>query len=82
MVGVAVNVTGVPAQIEVLVAAILTEFGVVGETVIVIALLVAVVEVTQATLLVMIHVITSPSVSGPELYVALLVPMFAPFLCH
>jgi hypothetical protein len=61
LVGVAVNVTEVPAQIvdpELLI--ILTDTGVVGVTVIVTALLVAVVAVTQVSELVMIHVITSP----------------------
>lgn len=80
MVGVAVNVTLLPAQIVVAVLEILTEDGIVGFTVMVIALLAAVDEVTQLNELVIKHVITSPDVSELELYVALVTPVDMPFL--
>ena len=59
MVGVAVNVTEVPVQIEVLLAAIATD-GTTEFVEIVIALLVAVSGLAHGALLVMITVITSP----------------------
>ena len=59
LVGVAVNVTEVPVQIEVLLAAIATD-GTTEFVEIVIALLVAVSGLAQAALLVMITVTTSP----------------------
>lgn len=82
MVGVAVKVTEAPAQIDVLVAVMLTDAGVVGVTVIVRALLVDVGAVTQVNELVKIHVKTSPFEIVLVVNVALLVPTFVPFLCH
>ena len=83
MVGVAVNVTLVPEQVGLapVVIAILTDG--VSEFVIVnaIALLVAVGEVTQARLLVITQVILPPVVPA-SVYVALLVPTFAPSFFH
>ena len=83
MVGVAVKVTLVPEQVGLapVVIAILTDG--VSEFVIVnaIALLVAVGEVTQARLLVITQVIL-PAVVPASVYVALLVPTFAPSFFH
>jgi hypothetical protein len=63
-----VYVIGVPAHTEALgVAVILTEVAVVGLTVIVIALLVTVEEVTQISEVVIEHVTTSPFTSVVEL---------------
>ena len=59
LVGVAVNVTEVPVQMDVLLAAIATD-GTIEFVVIVIALLVAVSGLAQGALLVMITVTTSP----------------------
>ena len=59
LVGVAVNVTEVPVQMDVLLAAIATD-GTIEFVVIVIALLVAVSGLAHGALLVMITVTTSP----------------------
>ena len=83
MVGVAVNVTAVPEQVGLapVVIAMLTE-GVSGLVIVnAIALLVAVGEVTQARLLVITQVIL-PAVVPASVYVALLVPTFAPSFFH
>lgn len=83
LVGVAVNVTEVPAQM--VLAAFETMFtdGVAFRfTVIVIALLVTFVAVAQLNELVMVQVITSPLIKPLGLYVALFVPTSKPFLNH
>ena len=83
MVGVAVKVTLVPEQVGLapVVIAMLTE-GVSGLVIVnAIALLVAVGEVTQERLLVITQVILPPAVPA-SVYVALLVPTFAPSFFH
>lgn len=82
MVGVAVNVTDVPAQTVWLGVAILTDGVTVVLTVMVSVLDVAVVGDAQDELEVMTHVTTAPLVSVVEVYVALLVPTFVPFTFH
>ena len=82
MVGVAVKVTDVPAQIVVAEALMETEGTKFGFTVIVIVLLVAVVGLAQGSLLVKITFTTSLLLSDEELNVLLLVPTFTPFTCH
>ena len=81
MVGVAVNVTLFPEQIEVDEALIETE-GVAELDVMPMTLLVAVGVVAQAALEVIITLTWSPLPSELEVNVAELVPAFAPFVCH
>ena len=81
MVGVAVNVTEVPLQIEVVLAAMTTE----GSTlvdVMVTGLLVAVGVEEQARSLVRITVTTSPSFNVLVVKVGASVPAFTPLICH
>ena len=81
MVGVAVNVTEVPLQIEVVLAAMTTE----GSTlvdVIVTGLLVAVGVDAQARSLVRITVTTSPSFNVVVVNIGESVPAFTPLICH
>ena len=83
MVGVAVKVTLVPEQVGLapVVIAILTDGVSELVTLNAIALLVAVGEVTQVRLLVITQVIL-PAVVPASVYVALLVPTFAPSFFH
>ena len=82
MVGVAVKVTEVPVQIEVLVAAIVTE-GVTEAAVIVMSLLVAVTGFAQGSLLVIVTVTTSPLESVVLVKVAPVWPgTFIPLINH
>ncbi len=81
MVGVAVNVTDVPEQIDVEDALMDTD-GVTELEVIVIVLLVAVAGATQAALDVMITVTRSLLLSELEIKFGELVPAFTPFTCH
>jgi hypothetical protein len=81
LVGVAVNVTLLPEQIDVDDALIETE-GVTELVVMVTTLLVAVALVVQLALDVMITVTWSPLASVLEVNVGELVPAFAPFVCH
>lgn len=81
--GVTVKVTVVPAQMEVELAAIVTE----GVTVLVVILIVIVLEVAVVTLAqltseVSIQVMTSPLAKLDELYVLLLLPTVPPFRFH
>ena len=82
LMGVAVNVTGLPAQTVVLVAAMLTAAATAAETVMVIALDVAGEPVAQPELEVMITVTPSPFTKAEEVNVGELVPAFVPFTCH
>ena len=82
MVGVAVKVTLVPAQIVVAVAAILTDGFTDAVTVIVIALEVAVAGLAQASDDVITTVTTSPFTRVELWNVALLVPTLLPFSFH
>ena len=83
MVGVAVNVTLVPAQIVVAgLAAMLTLTGKFGFTVIVIALDVAGLPVAQVALEVSTQVTTSPLFKVVEVNVVELVPELVPFTFH
>ena len=82
MVGVAVKVTEVPVQIEVLLAAIVTD-GVTDAAVIVIALLLTVTGLAQGSLLVMTTVTTFPLASVVLVNVAPVCPgTFTPLICH
>ena len=81
MVGVAVNVILLPAQIEVDEALIETD-GVTELVVIVTTLLVAVEVVAQLAFDVIITVTWSLFASELEVNVAELVPAFTPFTCH
>ena len=81
LIGVAVNVILLAAQIEVEEALIETD-GVTELVVIVITLLVAVDVVVQLALDVMITVTWSLFASEPDVNVAELVPAFTPFTCH
>ena len=81
LVGVAVNVTLFPEQIDVDDALMETE-GVTELVVIVTRLLVAVAVVIQLALEVMMQLTLSPLVSVPEVNDAALVPAFTPFICH
>ena len=81
MVGVAVNVMPLPAQMEVDDELIETE-GVTKALVIEIALLVAIDDVTQLALEVMITVTWSLFASVVEVNVGEFVPAFTPFICH
>ena len=81
MVGVAVNVTEVPLQIDVVLAAILT----LGSTlvdVMVTGLLVAVGVDAQARSLVRITVTTSPSFNVVVVNLSESVPLLTPLTCH
>ncbi len=83
MVGVAVKVTLVPAQILVAVeAAILSDGVTKGATAMVIPLEVAVEVEAQFALLDSTQVITSPLVNDALVYVAELVPTLLPFSFH
>lgn len=83
MVGVAVKVTDVPAQMVEAVAAILTLTGKFGFTVMVIALLVAGFPVAHGVRLEVISTVTmSPWANAVEVYVLLLIPTLAPFTFH
>ena len=81
MVGVAVNVAGVPLHIFVVGVLIVTA-GVTAPTVIVIVLDVAVAGEAHAELDVITHVTVCPLVSAVVVNVALLVPAFVPFTFH
>ena len=81
MVGVAVKVTEPPAQIVVVLAAMVTD-GVTVVAVMVIALLVAVAGLAHGSLEVMITVTISPSASVVVVKVAALVPALTPLTCH
>jgi hypothetical protein len=81
LVGVAVNVTLLPEQIDVEDAFIKTE-GVTELVVIVTTLLVAVAVVVQLALDVMITLTWSLLVSVVDTNVGELVPAFTPFICH
>jgi len=80
-VGVAVNVTLVPAQIEVDDALIETS-GVVELADTLMTLLVALATAVQVALDVMTTLTWSPLASVLEVNVAEFVPAFAPFICH
>jgi hypothetical protein len=83
LVGVAVKVTGSPAQIVAPVEVILTEAATEAETVIVIVLDVTVAGEAQEAFDVMISVISSPSASVEEVNVEdVAPPAFVPFTCH
>ena len=83
-VGVAVKVTLVPAQVGFVpvVSAIATAGVMVGVTVIVMFVLVAVKGLAQEALEVRIHFTTCPFVSAVVVNVALLVPTFVLPICH
>jgi hypothetical protein len=82
-VGVAVNVTDVPAQIVPEgTAAMLTEGTTVDVTTMVMVFEVAVVGTAQGALEVRITVTTSPLFRVVEVKVFELVPAFTPFTCH
>ena len=81
-IGVAVNVTGVPAQIVVLgVAMLIAEVSIVA-TFIVIKLDTAVAGEGQTALDVIITATTSPLVTVEEFSVGEFVPTLIPFTCH
>lgn len=82
MIGVAVKVTLVPAQIVLALAAMLTEGVSIGLTAITMALLVTVETEVQVTLDVNMHLTTSPFDKVVELKEELLVPTFTLFTCH
>ena len=82
MVGVAVNVTKVPAQIVVAVTPILTDGVILAFTVITILLLVPDEVVKQVALLVMMQVTASALFKDELLNTLLLVPVFDPFIFH
>jgi hypothetical protein len=82
LVGLAVNVTDVPAQTLVALALIVTD-GVTGAvTVMVMELLVAVAVLKQEALEVITHDTTSLLFNDDVVYVALLVPTLVPFTRH
>ena len=81
MVGIAVNVTLLPEQIDVDDALIETD-GVTELVVMVMTLLVAVAVVVQLALDVMITLTWSPLASVLDVNVAELVPAFTPLTCH
>ena len=81
MVGVAVNVTLFPEQIEVDEALIETD-GVTELVEMAMTLLVAVAVVMQLALEVIITLTWSPLINVLEVNVAELVPAFVPFICH
>lgn len=80
--GVAVNVTLVPAQIVVVDAAIEMDGVRMGFTTIVMLLLVAMADVTHVAELVRIQVTTSLLLSVVEVNVELFAPMFVPLIFH
>lgn len=80
--GVAVNVTGVPAQMLFCEAAILTDAVRLGLTVIVMLLLVTIAGAAHMALLVIVQVTLSPLTSVLLVKVGLLVPAFMPLTCH
>jgi hypothetical protein len=82
LVGVAVNVTEVPAQMVVADAPILTLAGKLGFTVIVTGLLVAGLPVVQVAFEVITTVTTSLLVRVLVVNLALLLPAFTPFTFH
>ena len=82
LIGVAVKVTGLPAQTVVVVAAILTEAATEDETVMVIALDVAGEPVAQPELEVMMTLTISAFTKVEEVKVGAFVPTFVPFTCH
>ena len=82
LLGVAVKVTFVPAQIVELDAAMLTLTGKLGFTVIVIFPLVAGFVVAQVALEVKTTVTMSPFANVEFVYVVLLIPTFPPFNFH
>ena len=83
MVGVAVNVTEVPAQTDAEgLAATATDGVTNGFTDIVTDADAAVAGLAQAALDVRVQVTTSPLLNVEEVNVARLVPAFAPFTCH
>ena len=83
LVGVAVNVTEVPAQIVVNEAATETDGVTTGFTVMVIALDVAVVGEAQEAVEVITHVIIFPLAKAAEVYVELVAPeILLPFSFH
>ena len=82
LVGVAVNVTLVPAQIVVAVAAMLTLTGKFGFTVMVMVFDVAGLPVAQVALDVNTHVTVFPFVNVADVNVGELVPAFTPFTFH
>jgi hypothetical protein len=81
LVGIAVNVTLLPEQIDVD-DALIDTVGVTELVVMVTTLLMAVAVVVQVALEVMIALTWSPLASVLEVNVAELVPAFAPFTCH
>ena len=82
MVGVAVNVTAPPLQIEVLLAEMVTD-GVTDVVVIVMGLLVDVTGLAQGSLLVIIAVTTLPLASVDAINVEAVCPAtFTPFIIH
>jgi hypothetical protein len=81
LVGVAVNVTLLPKQIDEDDALIETE-GVTELVVKVTTLLMAVAVVVQLAFEVMVTLTWSPFASVPEVNVGEFVPAFAPFTCH
>ena len=82
MVGVAVNVTEPPLQIDVVLAVMDTE-GVTDVAVMVIGLLVAVVGLAQGSLLVITKVITLPLANKVDVKVDAVCPAaFTPFIFH
>ena len=82
LVGVAVNVTFVPGQMVVELAAMLTLAGKFGFTVMVTVLEVAGLPVAQVTLDVNVQVIVFPFVNVADVNVGELVPAFTPFTFH
>ena len=82
MVGVAVKVTELPAQIAVADAIMPTEGVTIAVTVIVIALEVGVAGDAQAALDVIRTFTTSPFANAAEVYTGEFVPTLTPFTCH
>ena len=82
LVGVAVNVTLVPAQMVFVVEVMLAAGVKLFTTVIVIVLLFAVVVVAQLALLVIVQDTISPLTRPAAVYVEELVPTFPPFYFH
>ena len=82
MLGVAVNVTGLPSHILAPVEVIFTDAIADVTTVMVIALDVAGEPVTQAAFDVITTVTLFPFVKAEEVYVAAFVPTFVPFTFH
>ena len=83
LVGVAVKVTEVPAQMVLPELLVILTNGLTGLlTVMEMALLEAVVGLAQLALLVSTQVTTSPLIKVPELKLGLLLPTLLPFTCH